>query len=58
MARTGPRMKPILPSPSKEFRTVSFAQHGFKASLSGPACAADITVKPIRAAKEHETVCS
>jgi len=46
MARTGRRMMPTFPSPSLKFRTVSFPQYGFKASLSGRACPADITVKP------------
>jgi len=46
MARTGRRMMPTFPSPSLKFRTVSFPQYGFKASLSGRACPANITVKP------------
>jgi hypothetical protein len=46
MARTGRRMMPTFPSPSLKFRTVSFPQYGFKASLSGRACPADIPVKP------------
>ena len=46
MARTGLRMMPTFPSPSLKFRTAGFPQYGFKASLSGRACPADITVKP------------
>ena len=46
MARTGLRMMPTFPSPSLKFRTVSFPQYGFKASLSGRARPADIPVKP------------
>ena len=46
MARTGLRMMPTFPSPSLKFRTAGFPQYGFKASLSGHACPADITVKP------------
>jgi hypothetical protein len=46
MARTGLRMMPTFPSPSLKFRTSGFPQYGFKASLSGRACPADITVKP------------
>ncbi len=34
MARTGLRMMPTFPSPSLKFRTVSFPQYGFKASIS------------------------
>ena len=46
MARTGLRMMPTFPSPSLKFRTVSFPQYGFKASLSDRAFPADIPVKP------------
>ena len=46
MARTGLRMMPTFPSPSLQCRTAGFPQYGFKASLSGRACPADITVKP------------
>jgi len=46
MARTGLRMMPTFPSPSLKFRTAGSPQYGFKASLSGRACPADITVKP------------
>jgi len=46
MARTGLRMMPTFPSPSLKFRTARFPQFGFKASLSGRACPADIPVKP------------
>jgi hypothetical protein len=34
MARTGLRMMPTFPSPSLKFRTVSFPQYGYKASMS------------------------
>jgi hypothetical protein len=46
MARTGLRMKPAFPSPSLKCRTAGFPQYGFKASLPGRACPADITVEP------------
>ncbi len=46
MARTGLRMMPTFPSPSLKFRTSSFPQYGFKASLSGRACPTDSAVKP------------
>lgn len=46
MARTGHRMMPTFPSPPLKFRTVSFPQHGFKASRSDSACPARPEVKP------------
>jgi len=46
MARTGLRMMPTSPSPPLKFRTVSFPQYGFKASLSDPACPGRREVKP------------
>ena len=39
-------MMPTFPSPSLQCRTAGFPQYGFKASLSGRAFPADITVKP------------
>jgi len=39
-------MMPTFPSPPLKFRTVSFPQYGFKASLSDPACPARREVKP------------
>jgi hypothetical protein len=39
-------MMPTFPSPSLKFRTVSFPQYGFKASLSGRACLHHRAVKP------------
>ncbi len=38
VARTGLRMMPTFPPPPLKFRTVSFPQYGFKASLSANAC--------------------
>jgi hypothetical protein len=46
MARTGLRMMPTFPSPPLKFRTVSFPQYGFKASLSDPTCPSRPEVKP------------
>ena len=46
MARTGLRMMPTFPSPSLKFRTASFPQYGFKASLSGRAFLHRRAVKP------------
>ena len=46
MARTGRRMMPTFPSPSLKFRTSSFPRYGLKASQSGRACPANVTVKP------------
>ena len=46
MARTGLRMMPTFPPPPLKFRTVSFPQYGFKASLSDPACPGRREVKP------------
>ena len=46
MARIGLRMMPTFPSPPLKFRTVSFPQYGFKASLSDPACPVRREVKP------------
>jgi len=46
MARTGRRMMPTFPSPPLKFRTVSFPQYGFKASLSDPAFPDRQEVKP------------
>ena len=39
-------MMPTFPSPPLKFRTVSFPQYGFKASLSDPACPVRREVKP------------
>jgi len=39
-------MMPTFPPPPLKFRTVSFPQYGFKASLSDPACPARPAVKP------------
>ena len=46
MARTGLRMMPTFPSSPLKFRTVSFPQSGFKASLSGRACPDGGAVEP------------
>ena len=49
MARTGLRMMPTSPSPPLKFRTLSFPQYGFKASLSDRACRRGTSVKPVPA---------
>jgi hypothetical protein len=46
MARSGRRMMPAFPSSPLKFRTVSFPQSGFKASLSSRAFLHDNAVKP------------
>ena len=46
MARTGRRMMPTFPSPPLKFRTVSFPQYGYKASMSDRAFLDSVMVKP------------
>ena len=46
MARTGLRMMPTSPSPPLKFRTASFPQYGFKASMSDRAFLENSMVKP------------